>query len=306
MSKRTTQGKTVGLIGLGNMGRGLGRNLIDKGFSPAVCDKDAERVAELVSWGATDGGDVAGVARRGGVVITCLPSLAAVRAVYTGAAGLIENAPMDALLVDCSTCDPMLSRELGAQAAARGIAMVDAPLLRQPKHAWEGRLLIVAGGAAEDVARARPVLEAFAEEVVAVGALGNGQAVKVINNSVSLGTHALICEAFTVARCFGIDLDVMYRVMNAGMAAGRKLDDLAPRIIEDNHAMSFAVDLCLKDTTLFTELAGAVRAPALVGDAVRNAYLLASLMGHGADNQSRLATALRTLASGPADGEGGR
>ena len=79
------------------------------------------------------------------------------------------------------------------------------------------------------------------------------------------------------------------------MASSRKLDDLAPRIINGDHTMSFAVDLCLKDTTLFTDLAGSLRAPSFVGDAVRNAYLLASLLGRGACNQSELAVVLAEI-----------
>ena len=237
----------VGLIGLGNMGRGVGRNLIRNGFPPTVVDRDAERVAELVSWGARDAGGVGGMLAVADVVITCLPDPATIRDVYLGANGLAGLAREGTVLVDCSTSDPLLTREIGARARGRGVALIDAPMLRTPSAAWDGTLQLVVGGEASDVERARPVLEAFTEEIIPVGALGNGHATKLINNAVGLGTQALICEAFNVARTLGVDLTTLHKVMQVGNAASRKLDELAPRIINDEHSITFTVDLCLKD-----------------------------------------------------------
>ena len=291
----------VGLIGLGAMGRGIGRNLIKNGYPPAVADIDPDRVAELVGWGARDPGGVSQLLAESDVIITCLPTLAVNRAVYLGAEGLVALAREGSVLVDCSTSDPLLTREIGVAASARRIGLVDAPMLRTPAAAWDGTLHLVVGGSETDIGRVRPVLEAFSEEIVAAGELGNGHAIKVLNNGVNLGAQALICEAFNVARTLGIDLTTLHKVMQTSNAASRKLDDLAPRIINDDHSMSFTVDLCLKDTNLFTELANGVRAPSIIGDAVRNTYLLASLRNFGPRNQSELSVFLRELTE---DGSG--
>lgn len=295
MANARESGLQVGLVGLGTMGRGIGRNLIKNGYSPAVADVVSERVAELVSWGAQDLGGVSQLLAASDIVITCLPTPAANQAAYLGPDGFVALAKEGSVLVDCSTSDPMLAREIGAAAAARGVAHVDAPMLRMPKHAWEGTLHLVVGGADEDVARVRPVLEAFSERVIPVGPLGYGHAVKIINNGVNLGMTALICEAFNMGRAFGVDLATLHDAMRTTNAASPKLDQLAPRIISGEHEYSFSVDLALKDVNLFTELANSVRAPSLVGDAARSSYLLASLANYGERNHSELAEYLREL-----------
>jgi len=286
---------TVGLVGLGSMGRGIGRNLVMNGYPLAVIDTDPDRVAEQVNLGASEAGSLAELAASSNVVITCLPDPATTRKVYLDGDGLVAASRNGTVLVDCSTSDPLLTREIGARAAARGVQMIDAPMLRKPADAWEGTLLLVVGGEEADIEFVRPLLATFSEEIIPVGGLGNGHAVKVVNNGVGLGTQALICEAFNVARSLGVDPATLYRVMQGSNAASRKLDEMVPRIIEDDHSMSFSIDLCLKDTNLFTELANGVQAPSIIGDAVRNTYLLASLQQYGPRNQSELTVFLRDL-----------
>lgn len=286
---------TVGLVGLGSMGRGIGRNLVRNGYPLAVIDTDPDRVAEQVDLGASEAGSLAELAASSNVVITCLPDPATTRKVFLDGDGLVGASRDGTVLVDCSTSDPLLTREIAARAAERGVRMIDAPMLRKPADAWEGTLLLVVGGEEADIEFVRPVLATFSEEIIPVGDLGNGHAVKVVNNGVGLGTQALICEAFNVARSLGVDAATLYRVMQGSNAASRKLDEMVPRIIEDDHSMSFSIDLCLKDTNLFTELANGVQAPSFIGDAVRNTYLLASLQQYGSRNQSELAVFLRNL-----------
>ncbi len=298
MTDAQANGLQVGLIGLGKMGRGIGRNLIKNGYPPAVADIDVEPVAELVSWGARDPGGVSELLADSDIVITCLPTPAANRTAYLGGDGFVALAKEGSVLVDCSTSDPLLAREIGIAAAARGVAHVDAPMLRTPKHAWEGTLHLVVGGTDEDFARVRPVLEAFSEAVVPVGGLGNGHAIKVINNTVNLGMTALICEAFNIGRAIGVDLTTLHKAMQTSNAASPKLDQMAPRIISGEHELTFSVDLALKDVDLFTQLANSVRAPSLVGDAARTSYLLASLADYGERNHSELSEYLRELTEG--------
>ena len=298
MTESNGEELSVGLIGLGSMGRGIGRNLLKHGYALAVADCDPAPVAELVAWGASDPGDLVTLAASADVVITCLPDPATIRSIYLGDGGLVATARPGTVLVDCSTSDPLLTREIGVTAADRGVRMVDSPMLKKPIDAWEGTLRLVVGGDDSDIECVRPVLAAFSEEIIPVGGLGNGHAVKVMNNGVGIGTQALICEAFNVARALGVDATTLYQVMQGSNAASRKLDEMVPRIIEDNHSMVFSIDLCLKDTNLFTELANGVQVPSIIGDAVRNTYLLASLQQYGSRNQSELAVFLQNMTHG--------
>ncbi|MBH63156.1 MAG: hypothetical protein CL569_12075 [Alphaproteobacteria bacterium] len=116
MTDAQANGLQVGLIGLGKMGRGIGRNLIKNGYPPAVADIDVEPVAELVSWGARDPGGVSELLADSDIVITCLLTPAANRTAYLGVDGFVALAKEGSVLVDCSTSDPLLAREIGIAA----------------------------------------------------------------------------------------------------------------------------------------------------------------------------------------------
>lgn len=292
MSEKTR----VALIGAGLMGRGLGRNMLAGGFPLTVFDLNPEAVADLVDRGAEEGASAAGAARTADVIVTCLPSLAAVRAVFEGSEGIIETARPGSVIVDATTNDPDLTRTLGAAAAARGVEMLDAPMLGRPIQADEGKLRFVVGGDPAALERVRPVLDTMSVEIVYAGELGSGQMLKIINNGVIGGVHAMICEGFTLARKLGVDLEALYHVTSNSNAEGRKLHDLGPRFINDEHTMAFAVDTMLKDITMYSKIAVDAGVPAFVGEAARNVLALTSALGFGKDNNSHIGTALAQLA----------
>ncbi|MGE0745841.1 MAG: NAD(P)-dependent oxidoreductase [Rhodospirillales bacterium] len=286
----------VGLVGAGIMGKGLGRNVLRRGFELAVYDTDAASVARLVDLGATAANGIPGVAAASDIVLTCLPSLAAIEDVYGGPDGLIASAAAGAILVDTSTSDPRLTQALGGRAAARDVAIVDAPMLRMEPQAWDGTLVLLVGGEDTAVERCRPVFEAVSEQWVHCGPLGAGHTFKLLNNMVGLSAHAAYCESFTLAKKLGLDLDRLYKVLSSGMSQSRIMDVMAPRILAGDHGPMFATEVALKDISLFTRLAEAEKSPALVGDAARQVYQLATAMGFGGENITRVGTAVARLA----------
>jgi len=286
----------VGLVGAGIMGKGLGRNVLRRGFELAVHDSDPASVARMVELGATAANGIPGVAAASEIVLTCLPSLAAIEDVYAGKDGLIETAAPGTILVDASTSDPRLTQSLGARAAARGVHVVDAPMLRMEPQAWDGTLVLLVGGDEVVVERCRPVFEAVSEQWVHCGPIGAGHTFKLLNNMVGLSTHAAYCESFTLARKLGLDVDRLYKVLSSGMSQSRIMDVMAPRILAGDHSPMFATGVALKDIALFTRLAEAEKSPALVGDAARQVYQLATAMGYGGENITRIGTAVAKLA----------
>lgn len=275
------------------MGRGMAKNLLDKGYAvTVVAHRNRQPIDELLARGADEAADLAALAVANEIVITCMPSLAAVSSVIGGANGLIENMKPGSVLIDATTSDPALTRELGERAAARDVAMLDAPLLKGPKQAWEGTISILAGGDEAVFERCRPVLQAMASEVFHVGPLGHGHSYKICNNAVSLGVGALLSEVFVTAAKQGLDLSTLFKVLSASNANSARLQDMGPRFIEGNHSPAFMTDTALKDSRLYCKLAEDAGTVHLVGDATRYALTMASNLGYGRDNNSRMATAL--------------
>lgn len=282
----------VGLVGVGTMGRGLARNLATKGHALCVFDHDERACAEAAGFGARTAASLADLAAASDIMLTCLPSVASIRAVYLGSQGLVATARRGSLLVDLSTGDPALARECAARAEARGLAFLDAPMLRNPEAAWNGTLHLIVGGDAAVLERARPVLDAVAERVVRVGPAGAGQVLKLINNAVTISNTAILCEVFTVARAQGVDLALLAEALGSSMAGSKVLPTVAKRLIENDHRPLFATDVVKKDITLYTELAAGIGCMCPIGDTVRDLVHLASAMGWGADHYTRVATAL--------------
>ena len=292
-------GERIGFIGVGLMGHGICKNLIEHGYAVSVlAHARRERIEDVLSRGAIEAGSVAALAAVCDIVMTCLPDVRTVREVYAGDGGLLAAGRPGLVLVDCSTSDPALTEGLGLQAAELGMTLVDAPLMRGPKDAWAGQLNVIAGGDAEMVERLRPVFGCFARQLFHVGPIGHGHRVKVLNNAMSMCNMAAVAEVFASAARLGVDGRMLLEVASSGYADSKALADLGPRLVADDHSMSFSVNVGLKDIGLFRDMTAGAGGLTLVGDAVRNVFWLARQLGYGDENASRVGTTLATLADG--------
>ena len=293
----------IGLIGAGLMGKGIGKTLLEKGYAVSVVvHRNREFVDDLIGRGATEAASNAELAAAAEVIVTCLPSIPAVHEVFEGADGIIANAAAGTVIIDTTTSDPELTKALDTAAADRGVLLVDAPLLGGPKMTWEGTISLVVGGSEEARAKAQPILEAFTKNLFFAGGAGAGHTVKLINNAVTLTNSAILYETFTVARKMGVDLEVLYKALDASMASSKRLHVIAPALMADDHTKSFALATATKDVVMYSGVTTALGVPTLVGDATRALYQLACGMGYGEENVTRIATALAQL-SGTRFGE---
>jgi len=268
------------------MGHGLGKNLINAGFPLAVvAHRRRDRVEDLVTRGASEFLDIAELAEVSDIVIGCLPSMSTIENVLPE---VIARARPGTILIDCSTTDPATTVRFGVEASCRNVDMLDAPMLSGPQEAWEGRITLLVGGTAEVISRCRPILDAVAVKVIHIGELGSAHTVKLLNNAITMSTTALLSEVFALAAKKQVDLRQLYDILCDGYASSPRLKDLGRRVLEDDHDIAVAIDVCLKDISLYTKLAVDAGTLALVGQAARNAFLLASQLGHGEENFSRL------------------
>ena len=210
------QGK-VGFIGVGLMGHGMAKNIVEKGFELVVLrHRKAEAVEDLKTRGATE----ANLAARHGRAVRPHRAVRHRHAAGRGAGARVRTvSPQPGrplLLIDCSTSEPESTRQLAARLAPQNIRIVDAPLSRSPKEAWEGTLDVMAGGAPADLAEALPLLNCFARRVVETGEVGTGHTLKLLNNSVSLGYAAIYAEALMLGAKSGITPEIIHKVLAGG------------------------------------------------------------------------------------------
>ena len=269
----------VGFIGLGIMGSRMAAVLRRGGFELTVWNRTAERAREFAAaHGAAVAERPADVAAAD-VVITMVVDAEQVRRVLLGDDGVLAGARPGLLCVDMSTIGPAGAREIGAALAEREVHFVDAPVSGSSPRAEDGTLTIMAGGDEADFARARPLFEAMGELVVHVGAVGDGQAVKLINNAVAAVNCATVGEALLVARAAGVDLDALVRVMGASSGASAMLALKAEPMRRHDYATLFKLEHMLKDVRLCLEEGQASGAPFPFAALTRE--LLTAALGRG-------------------------
>jgi 3-hydroxyisobutyrate dehydrogenase-like beta-hydroxyacid dehydrogenase len=274
----------VGFIGVGLMGHGMAKNIVEKGWPLTVlAHRKREAVDDLRQRGASEASTPRALAEACDVVVLCVTGSPQVEAVVLGENGLAA-AGKPLLIIDCSTSEPASTTRLAATLAQKGITLIDAPLSRTPTDAWEGTLDVMVAGEPEVVARARPILEAFARRVLPTGPAGTGHTMKLLNNFLSMGYAALYSEALMVGAKAGLTPKVFDSVIRGGRMDCLFYQTFAKFFLErDRNAHRFTISNGLKDVTYLAGFAQALGVANPVGAAVRNSFALAAGTGHGED-----------------------
>ncbi|MER9679148.1 NAD(P)-dependent oxidoreductase [Mesorhizobium sp. M0184] len=272
----------IGFIGLGSMGAGMAANLLAKGWPLTVwAHRSRDAADRFVAAGATEAESLHKLAAASDVVVLCVTGSREVEALVKGPDGL-ATAGRPLLIIDCSTSNPSLTTALAAELAAQGLTLIDAPLARTPKEAAEGKLDVMVGGSAEAVARARPVLEAFAARIVHTGPTGSGHTMKLLNNFISMGYSAIYSEALTLGAKAGLTPQVFNSVISGSRMDCGFYQAFFDFVLNRNeNAQRFAIANALKDMTYLASFAQAAGVANPIGAAVRNGFATAVTTGHG-------------------------
>jgi len=266
------------------MGHGMAKNIVEKGWPLTVlAHRKREAVDDLKARCAKEAASPRAVADASDIVVLCVTGTPQVEAIVEGPDGL-ASAGKPLTIVDCSTSEPASTRRLAETLAPKGIALIDAPLSRTPKDAWEGTLDVMVGGDPEAVKRARPVLEAFAGRVVDTGPVGTGHTMKLLNNFLSMGYAAIYSEALMVGAKAGLAPAVFDSVISGGRMDCPFYQTFRKYVIErDRNAHRFTIANALKDVSYLAGFAQALGVANPVGAAVRNSFAQAAATGHGED-----------------------
>jgi 3-hydroxyisobutyrate dehydrogenase-like beta-hydroxyacid dehydrogenase len=287
----------IGFLGLGIMGSRMAANVARAGFpltvwthTPGKAERWAsEREATAVSTPAE-------VARASDIVLSMLVDGDQVAAVLLGEDGVSVGADPGLLCVDMSTIGPPQTRRIGAALSERRVRMLDAPVTGSSPRAEDGSLTIMVGGEPEDFARARSLLEAMGKLIVHVGALGQGEMLKLINNSLGAANAAAVAEALLLADATGVDLDALVEVASAGSGASAQLELKSRPMRDHDFTTLFKTAHMLKDVRLCLEEAQSAGVPFPSAAHARDLLTAAEGRGLGEQDYAAIIEAAEGLA----------
>jgi 3-hydroxyisobutyrate dehydrogenase len=287
----------VGVVGLGTIGGAMATNLARAGFPLVAWNRTPGRTGEVEALGATVAPSPGALAAAVDIVLACVSDTPDVEEVLLGPVGVLMGAAPGTLVIDASTIDPAATRTMAARLAERGIDFIDAPVTGGSEGARAATLAILVGGDPAHVERARPVLATIGRTITHVGPVGAGQAAKAINQVILAGTYAGVAEGLVLAARAGLDPAQVAEALGGGAAQSWVLANRSERMIADDYPLGFRVSLHLKDLRIALELARRAGMTLPVAELVAGLETDLVAAGHGDDDVSALARAVRTLAT---------
>ncbi len=286
----------IGFIGLGIMGSGMARNILQAGFPLRIWNRTAGRMDELATAGAGPASSPGDVAFHSDIVITCVSDTPDVESVILGEGGVIHGARPGSLVIDMSTISPQATQRIAARLAERGIHMLDAPVSGGAEGAARGTLSIMVGGDTRQYERALPVFRAMGRTITHIGPIGAGQTTKLVNQILVVGHALAMSEALLFAQAGGIDLHKALAAVAGGAAGSWMLSNRGPQILARDWRPGFTIDLQQKDVRLALQEADRLGVP-LPGTAlIHQLYRTLQARGLGHEGNHALVKALENLA----------
>ncbi len=274
---------TIGFIGVGLMGHGMAKNIVEAGYPlVTMAHRKREAVDDLIGRGATEASSPREIAEQAEIIHLCVTGSTQVEALVRGENGLLAGLQPGAVIVDCSTADPVSTLALAAEVETAGGHFADAPLSRTPKEAWEGTLDAMVGAAPEVFARIEPVIETWAGVIVHLGEVGLGHKMKLLNNFIAMGYAVIFSEALALARKSGLSPEQFDSVIRPGrMSSGFYETFMKWTLEHDENAHRFTISNAHKDMAYLANLAVSLGAVTPLQPVVRNAFAAMEAAGDG-------------------------
>lgn len=245
--------ETIGFIGLGLMGAGFCKRLIATGRKVVGYDLDPARRAEAEALGVALAASPAEVAERANPVCIAVTTTKAVQAVISGEGGILSAKPQPgAIVIDFSTTEIGVTKVLAAELAKAGIGFIDAPVSGGPPAAQAGKLAIMAGGTPEVIAAVRPLAESLGL-FTHMGAVGAGQATKLVNQALCLTNYVVVAESLRLAEAYGVDAGKIPAALAPGLGNSAVLQAMMPRMVARDFAPKGYARQVLKDLEMLME-----------------------------------------------------
>ena len=295
------------------MGTPMVFNLLKAGHSVTVYNRTREKEQPLIKAGATSASTPREAATTAEIIITCVSDSADVEAVVLGNSGspaapetgdmpetgVIDGARAGSLVIDMSTISPSVTQHIAKVLAAQGIQMLDAPVSGGSEGAQQGTLSIMVGGAADDVERAMPVLQAMGNTITHVGPIGAGQTTKAINQIIVAGTYWSVAEGMALGLKAGLDMDKVVQAVGSGAAGSWGLTHRSGNMIDNSYPLGFRVRLHQKDLAIALNTARELGLPLPMAAYVEQIENGLIAKGYGDEDISAMARSVREMGNLP-------
>ena len=285
----------IGWIGTGVMGSSMCGHLLTAGYHVTVHSRTQSKAQPLLDRGAQWAESPRAVSDESDVVFTMVGFPQDVRAVYFDKTGILAGARAGMILIDMTTTQPALSRDIAAAASTNTLSAIDAPVSGGDVGAKNAALSIMIGGDTETVQAVMPLFELLGKKIVLQGGPGTGQQAKLCNQIVIAGTMVGVCESLLYGYKAGLDLNRMLESIRGGAAACWTLDNLAPKILQRNFEPGFFVEHFIKDMGIALEEAKRMELVLPGLTLVHQLYQTVQTLGHGRSGTHALMLALEEL-----------
>jgi len=283
----------VAFIGMGTMGEPMALNILNAGHDVTVHNRTRAREEAVAAKGARRAASPKEAAAGAEIVITCVSDTPDVEDLILGENGIIHGAGSGVIVIDMSTISPTATQRMAAELGAKDIKMLDAPVSGGSEGARKGTLSIMVGGAAEDLEKAIPVLEAMGKTITHVGPIGAGQMTKAINQIVVAGTYWSVAEGVALGLKAGLDMQKVIQAVGGGAAGSWAMDNRSGNMINNSYPLGFKVQLHRKDLTIALNVARELGVTLPVTALVEQAETGLIARGHGDEDMSVIARSLR-------------
>jgi 3-hydroxyisobutyrate dehydrogenase len=290
----------IGWIGTGVMGSSMCVHLLTAGYRVTVHSRTKSKAQPLLDRGAQWAENPRAVMTQSDVVFTMVGFPQDVRTVYFDETGILAGTRAGMVLIDMTTTQPSLSREIAMAASSKGLSAIDAPVSGGDVGAKHAALSIMIGGDTTSVQAVMPLFELLGNKIVHQGEPGTGQQSKLCNQIVIAGTMVGVCESLLYGYKAGLDLNRMLDSIRGGAAACWTLDNLAPKILQRNFDPGFFVEHFVKDMGIALEESKRMGLVLPGLTLVHQLYQTVQTLGHGRSGTHALILALETLAQTPA------
>jgi 3-hydroxyisobutyrate dehydrogenase len=296
--KKVLPSKTkIGWIGTGVMGNAMCQHIVDKGYNAYVYTRTRKKAKKLIDSGATWANSPEAVAENSDVIFTMVGFPQDVRDVYFGSTGVIKGVKPESILVDMTTTEPSLSKEIYKEAKLKKATSIDAPVSGGDVGAMAGTLSIMVGGDKDAVEKVMPLFRLMGKNIVYQGAAGSGQHAKICNQVMVSGLMIGMCETLVYGYKAGLDLETMLKSVSRGAAACWMLDNLAPRILKRDFRPGFFVEHFIKDMGIALKEAERMNLTLPGLALVHQLYVAVEAQGHGRKGTQALMLALEKISN---------
>ncbi|MDB5321520.1 MAG: garR [Phycisphaerales bacterium] len=277
------------------MGLPMAGHLLAAGHAVTVHSRTKAKAAAILAKGAVWAETPREAAEGAEVVFVCVTDTPDVRAVLTGAGGVVEATRPGLIVVDHSTISPTATREMAAELARKQTVLLDAPVSGGDVGARNGTLSIMVGGPAEEFAKVEPLLRHMGKTITHCGPSGTGQLTKLVNQILVSVTNLAVSEALVFAKNNGLDAEKTVTALSGGAAGSWQLQNLGPRMLKGDFAPGFTIDLQQKDLRLVIEAAAQAKTPLPALALVHQLFTSAQAAGRGRDGTQALFTVIEKL-----------